>query len=81
MFDKFPKITYAEAMLKYGSDKPDLRNPLIINFVYSAFVKLLFQNGIFSIDRRIIKQNYWSMDQCSSCKRNYFKNDRHFENP
>ncbi len=26
----FPHITYADAMLKYGCDKPDLRNPLII---------------------------------------------------
>ncbi|MGP1257301.1 MAG: amino acid--tRNA ligase-related protein, partial [Kiloniellales bacterium] len=33
----FPRIAYDEAMLKYGSDKPDLRNPLVIADVSEAF--------------------------------------------
>ena len=34
----FPRIAYDDAMLKYGSDKPDLRNPLIIGDVSEVFV-------------------------------------------
>jgi len=34
---KWPLIPYAEAMLKYGSDKPDLRNPLVIADVTEEF--------------------------------------------
>ena len=41
----FPRIPYREAMLKYGSDKPDLRNPLIITDVSHHFEKSGF--GIF----------------------------------
>ena len=33
----FPRIPYREAMLKYGSDKPDLRNPLTITDVTEHF--------------------------------------------
>ncbi|MCA1660632.1 MAG: aspartate--tRNA ligase [Novosphingobium sp.] len=33
----FPRIPYREAMLKYGSDKPDLRNPLEITDVTERF--------------------------------------------
>lgn len=42
---EFPRIPYAETMLKYGTDKPDLRNPLIISDVTSHFEKSGF--GLF----------------------------------
>ena len=35
--EKFPRITYFDAMLKYGSDKPDLRNPLLITDLTEVF--------------------------------------------
>jgi len=41
----FPRIPYAEAMLKYGSDKPDLRNPIIISDVSEEFTQSGF--GLF----------------------------------
>ncbi len=39
----FPRITFEEAMLKYGSDKPDLRNPLFIIDVSDLFVDSAFK--------------------------------------
>jgi len=38
----FPRITYKDAMLKYGSDKPDLRNPLYIIDLSEFFKKCTF---------------------------------------
>jgi aspartyl-tRNA synthetase len=42
----FPRISYAEAMLSYGSDKPDLRNPLRIRDVTEHYRKGGF--GLFA---------------------------------
>ncbi|HAA93462.1 MAG TPA: aspartate--tRNA ligase [Rhodospirillaceae bacterium] len=42
----FPRIPFDESMMKYGSDKPDLRNPLIISDVTEAFRGSNF--GIFA---------------------------------
>ena len=42
---EFPRIPYAESMLKYGTDKPDLRNPLIISDVTDHFTTSGF--GLF----------------------------------
>ena len=38
----FQRITYADAMMKYGSDKPDLRNPLIICDLTDFFADVEF---------------------------------------
>ena len=37
MYEKFPRIPFKDSMLKYGTDKPDLRNPLIIQDVTFLF--------------------------------------------
>ena len=42
---QFPRIPYSESMLKYGNDKPDLRNPLIITDVSEHFTTSGF--GLF----------------------------------
>ncbi len=42
---EFPRIPYSKAMLDYGTDKPDLRNPLIIHDVTEHFQKSGF--GLF----------------------------------
>jgi aspartyl-tRNA synthetase len=42
---EFPRIPYSKAMLDYGTDKPDLRNPLIIHDVSDHFRKSGF--GLF----------------------------------
>ena len=37
LLEKFPRIPFKESMIKYGTDKPDLRNPLVINDITEIF--------------------------------------------
>lgn len=46
----FPRITYKDSMLKYGSDKPDLRNPIEI-----ADVTEIFKDGSFAVFAKAIE--------------------------
>lgn len=46
----FPRITYKDSMLKYGSDKPDLRNPLVISDVTE-----IFKDGPFAVFAKSIE--------------------------
>ena len=41
--EKFPRITYSHAMEKYGSDKPDLRNPILLHDVKELFINSEFK--------------------------------------
>ncbi|MDC0328685.1 aspartate--tRNA ligase [Candidatus Pelagibacter sp.] len=52
MHEKFPRIPYDESMLKYGSDKPDLRNPLIISDLSDIFTR---DDVTFEIFKKLVK--------------------------
>lgn len=49
----FPRIAYDEAMLKYGSDKPDLRNPIEI-----ADVSEVFDGSTFAIFAKLVAKGF-----------------------
>ncbi len=62
--EKFPRIPYQEVMKKYGTDKPDLRNPLIIQEITDIFQRADVKFEIFkklvkkgSIVRAIVTKN------------------------
>ena len=50
--EKFPKISYDEVMLKYGSDKPDLRNPLLIYDLTNIFTR---EDVKFDLFKKMVK--------------------------
>lgn len=56
----FPRIPYKESMLKYGTDKPDLRNPLYIIDLSDFFKKCTFKPFIDRTVRAIKVSGYMS---------------------
>ncbi len=50
--NKFPRITYQESMQKFGTDKPDLRNPLIIHELSYIFKR---DDVKFDIFKKLVK--------------------------
>jgi len=75
LYDKFPKISYADAMLNYGSDKPDLRNPLLINDITKIFTR---EDVSFEIFKKLVKSG--SKVRCISTKNTKDKPRSFFDN-
>ena len=50
--EKFPRIPFEQAMKKYGTDKPDLRNPLIIQEITEIFKR---DDVKFDIFKKLVK--------------------------
>ncbi len=69
--DKFPHIRYEDAMLKYGIDKPDLRNPITISDATE-----IFRGSDFSIFTKQIEQGASiraiPAPKCASQPRSFF---------
>ncbi len=62
----FRRIPYAESMAKYGSDKPDLRNPLIICDLTDMFKRVQFKPFMNKYVRAIVapcKNERWFFDK------------------
>ncbi len=75
LFNKFPRIKYKEAMLKYGSDKPDLRNPLLIKDITEIFSR---DDVSFDIFKRLVKSG--SLVRCIVTKQTKDKPRSFFDN-
>jgi len=52
VFEKFPRIPYSESLLKFGTDKPDLRNPLLIEDLTHIFSR---EDVKFEIFKKLVK--------------------------
>ena len=72
---KFPRIPFKEAMLKYGTDKPDLRNPLLISDITSIFSR---DDVKFDIFKKLTKKG--SKVRCLVAKNTKDKPRSFFDN-
>ena len=75
MYEKFPRIPYEDSMLKYGSDKPDLRNPLIISDLSDIFTR---DDVTFEIFKKLV--NTGSKVRCIVTKNTREKPRSFFDN-
>ncbi len=75
LYDKFPKISYKETMLKYGTDKPDLRNPLLIYDITNIFTR---DDVKFDIFKKLVKSG--SKSRCIVTKNTKDKPRSFFDN-
>jgi|TARA_B100001540_G_scaffold307588_1_gene321062 aspartyl-tRNA synthetase len=73
--EKFPRIPYQEAMLKYGTDKPDLRNPLLIHDITKIFTR---EDVKFDIFKKLVKSG--SSVRCIVAKKTNDKPRSFFDN-
>ncbi len=72
---KFPRISYTDALLKYGTDKPDLRNPLVIKDITEIFKR---DDVTFDIFKNLVKSG--SNVRCIVTKNTKDKPRNFFEN-
>ena len=75
MYEKFPRISYEESMLMYGSDKPDLRNPLLISDLTNIFTR---DDVTFEIFKKLVKLG--SKVRCIVTKKTHDKPRSFFDN-
>ena len=75
LFEKFPRISHSNALLNFGSDKPDLRNPLIINDITEIFTR---EDVSFDIFKKLVKSG--SKVRCIVTKNTKSKPRSFFDN-
>jgi aspartyl-tRNA synthetase len=73
--EKFPRISYEDSMLNYGSDKPDLRNPLLIYDITNIFIR---EDVKFDIFKKLVSSG--SIVRCIVTKKTNNKPRSFFDN-